>query len=275
MVNLTAISIPRKLVTWLVVAGCLALWFSLMLPAAALADSPEDCAGCHSEETTAWRKSPHAKAESGSVACESCHGAYVEGHPNAGVMQLGVDSAVCQDCHQETAEQWQDSLHGQANVQCISCHTSHSQEFRKADEALCESCHRDQLNDFSHSIHDEADLICTDCHTSAESSSSTGSVAKSDGAPVANHSFGVTSKACVDCHEKSHAASSFQPAGQQPDGPGRTEEMATRLKAIEQANLSLKGLSVAGLGLGLGIGGMVGIILMLVMSRLGQRSVRL
>jgi nitrate/TMAO reductase-like tetraheme cytochrome c subunit len=273
MVNLTTISTPTKLVTWLIVAGGMALWLCFMLPAVALADSPEDCASCHSEETMDWRKSPHAKAESGSVACESCHGDYVEGHPNAGVMPLEVDSAVCQDCHQETAEQWQNSLHGQANVQCISCHQSHSQEFRKADEALCVSCHRDQLDDFSHSIHTEANLVCTDCHTSAESSGSTASLAKS--APAANHSFGVTSKACVDCHERSHADSSFQSIDQPSDGPGRTEELATQLKAIEQANLSLKGLSVAGLGLGLGIGGMVGIILMLVMSRLGQRSAKL
>jgi hypothetical protein len=181
-------------------------------------------------------------------------------------MQLGVDSASCQKCHAETYEQWENSSHGQANVQCISCHLSHSQEFRLTDETRCETCHRDQLNDFAHSTHLVAELACTDCHLTG----SAGSAGREGGHPP-THPFAVTSQTCIDCHERAPAQSAFHPSTPPSIDHEQAAEMAARLKTAELANLSLQGLSVAGLGAGLGIGGMVGIVFVFIAGWLYQR----
>jgi formate-dependent nitrite reductase cytochrome c552 subunit len=189
-------------------------------------------------------------------------------------MQLGVNSASCQKCHTETYEQWQGSSHGQANVQCISCHLSHSQEFRLTDEALCDTCHRQQLNDFAHTTHAGADLTCTDCHLSAATRNPSGSAGPAEvtgSSTPPNHSFVVTSQTCIDCHERTPAKSVFHAIEPQNKGNEQTLELAARLKAAEQTNLWLKGLSVAGLGAGLGIGGMLGIVFVLVVGQLTRR----
>jgi formate-dependent nitrite reductase cytochrome c552 subunit len=189
-------------------------------------------------------------------------------------MQLGVDSASCKTCHAETYEQWEHSSHGQANVQCISCHLSHSQEFRLTDEALCETCHRDQLNDFAHSTHTGAELACTDCHLSMASRNLTGSAGLTEvtgGGDPPNHNFVVTSQTCIDCHERAPAKSAFHTPEPHPTGEAQVAEMAARLKTTEQSNLSLKGMSVGGLGAGLGIGGMLGIAFVFIAGWLHQR----
>jgi formate-dependent nitrite reductase cytochrome c552 subunit len=186
-------------------------------------------------------------------------------------MQLGVDSASCQKCHAETYKQWQDSAHGQANVQCISCHLSHSQEFRLTDEALCTTCHQ-RLNDFNHATHAQADLACTDCHVSSMAHTSSVGTVKGDTPP--NHSFLVTSEMCVSCHEKT-AQSAFQPVNRRLVAADPTPELVAKLKSIEQTNQSLKAMSVSGLGLGLGIGGMLGITFMMVIGTIHRRSTKL
>lgn len=275
---LNIISNPDKLARWLLYGSCLLLLLWLVLPAVVLAQSPDlpagdtqQCIECHEDETATWQDSPHA---TGAVQCEACHGAYVKDHPKDGIMQLGVDSASCQECHAETYEQWQDSAHGEANVQCISCHLPHSQEFRLTDEALCETCHRHQLNDFAHATHTGAELACTDCHLSMASRDLTGSAdltAVTGGGDPPNHSFVVTSQTCIDCHERAPAKSVFHTSKLEPKDSDQAPELLAKLKAAEQANLALKGMSVAGLGAGLGIGGMLGIVFVFVAGRLHQR----
>ncbi|MCK6624825.1 MAG: hypothetical protein L6R45_06575 [Anaerolineae bacterium] len=251
--------------------GSLALLLCFFLPTLVLAESPE-CAKCHEDESAAWENSPHANTADGAVTCEDCHGAYVKGHPKKGVMLLGVDSALCQQCHADTHQQWQASSHGQANVQCISCHLSHSQEFRLTDELLCTSCHRADLKDFNHTTHAQADLSCTDCHLSSLPPDSPEAASLAEKIP-ANHSFAVASQACLDCHEQRAYQTTFRPATNSPNPPNDPlPELQARLKSIEQDNQSLKGLSVAGLGIGLGIGGMLGIIFVMVAGRLSYRS---
>lgn len=255
--------------------GSLLLLLYLLLPSVALAQSPETCADCHETEIDAWQNSLHAGTADSSVTCESCHGPYVEDHPQKGVMQLGVDSTVCRDCHDETHRQWQHSSHGQANVQCISCHLSHSQEFRLTDEALCQSCHREELNDFAHTTHAASQLPCTDCHLSSASRELTGQAqvaAAAGGGTPPNHSFIVLSKACIDCHEQEAEQSAFIPVNRQIPPDAQIPELKAELKSAEQANQSLKGMSVATLGMGLGIGGMLGIIFVLIAGRLSQGS---
>jgi hypothetical protein len=280
---------------------------------------PEKCAECHSAEAEAWQDSPHAQAMAdidetvhmdcaegieteecsclgchttdfdpvertyayGGVSCEACHGAYQEGHPKDGVMYLDVDSSICSDCHVETYEQWQDSLHGQAGVQCIGCHLSHSQDFRLTDEALCGACHRDQLEDFAHTAHESSDVGCTDCHVSSATAYETTAAASTDqsiGRPMApSHSFTVvSSQACVSCHGQTiHEVVPHDDVMQAANVrllamADRAPELATQLEAAENANKSLRVMTLVSLGLGIGLGGMMGIIFMLVIGYVVQ-----
>jgi len=279
---------------------------------------PEKCAECHSVETEAWKNSPHAQAMAhidqseqmacseeteteecsclgchttdfdpidrtyayGGVSCEACHGPYVEGHPKDGVMHLDVDSSICSDCHAETHEQWQDSLHAEAGVQCIGCHMSHSQDFRLTDEALCGACHRDRLEDFAHTAHESSEVGCTDCHLSATTHETAAlvSIDQSIGRPEApSHSFTVvSSEACVGCHGQTiHEVVPHDDLSQVANVQllamaDRAPELANELQAAEETNKSLRVMTLVSLGLGMGVGGMLGIIFMLVVGYVVQ-----
>lgn len=279
----------------------------------------EKCAGCHSAETEAWQQSPHAQAlvhiegtlqaacspeavsdecscmachttdfnpaestyDYGGVACEACHGAYVEGHPKDGVMELDVDSSVCRDCHVETHAQWQDSPHAEAGVQCIGCHMSHSQDFRLTDEALCGACHRGQLEDFSHTAHENAEVGCTDCHLSSAPVDQMNALASTEmsfsHSPAPSHTFTVvSSQACVDCHGQTiHQEAPGDNVTQAANVrllalAERAPELATQLDAAERTIRSLRVMAMVSLGLGMGIGAMLGIVSMLVLGYIMQ-----
>ena len=238
------------------------------------------CLTCH---TTDFNPTESTYVYEG-VSCEACHGPYVEGHPKDGVMHLDVDSSVCSDCHVDTYAEWQDSLHAQAGVQCIGCHLSHSQDFRLTDEALCGTCHRDQLEDFAHTSHQSSEVGCTDCHlpsahaneTEALLASADQSIGHSMAPP--SHSFTVvSSQACVGCHGQTiHEVVPGDELTTQTANvrllamADRVPELAAQLKATEQANKSLRVMTLVSLGLGLGIGGMLGIIFMLVVGYVAQ-----
>jgi hypothetical protein len=264
---------------WFVLGGCLIF----LQPGIALAqssspteESAEKCTKCHTDETKAWADSPHAKAATGAVTCESCHGPYVEDHPKDGIMQLGVDSASCQKCHTETYEQWQDSAHGRANVQCIGCHLSHSQEFRLSDKALCAACHRERLD----TAHGQADISCVDCHRSPMNVHELESVSASEaslGVPAASHDFTtVPSRNCASCHDQVAHREDIAPvstvrsltAGEcQP-------ELIAKLEATQRTNKSLQTMTPISLGFGMGIGGTLGIIFMLILGYINQKRMQ-
>lgn len=286
-------------------------------------EGPEKCAECHSAETEAWQNSPHARAMAdidetlqlacsqeavteectclnchttdfnpsdrtyayAGVACEACHGPYVEDHPKEGVMQLDVDSSVCSDCHADTYEQWRDSLHGQAGVQCIGCHLSHSQDFRLTDAGLCGACHSHQVEDFAHTAHSGEGVTCTDCHLSTITSPETAAVASVDqsivGGVAPSHSFSVvSSQACVGCHGQTIHVET--PGGGMTQATNvqlltmadRAPELAAQLEAAEETNKSLQVMTVVSLGLGLGIGGMLGIVFMIIVGYINQRRAK-
>ncbi len=268
----------RRLV---LISGLIVLLF-LLLPVATLAAPPppigaEKCAECHSEETGAWQDSPHANAvgnEEGvpGATCEACHGAYVEDHPEAGVMQLTVDSSICEDCHASTFGQWRDSIHAQAGVQCIGCHLSHSQGFRLSDEALCASCHRDWLD----TVHGELDVGCIDCHVASTASHEIVLASSDESSNVItapSHDFTASlSRDCVKCHgEEIHkedmAATTNVRALVTPECEPK---LVAKLETVEQTNRSLQTMTPVSLGLGMGIGGMLGIIFMLVINYINQ-----
>ena len=285
-----------------------ALAVSAILPAWAHADSPppanegaEKCAACHSTEALAWRNSSHGQrvalgsatdasgADAQVVAtCETCHGAYVEGHPKNGVMQLDADSSVCQQCHAPTFDQWKASAHAQAGLQCIGCHQSHSQDFRLTDEALCIACHRAELGGFSHTSHKTETATCVDCHVSASDPSELGPASTealaAGGATPTSHRFArVTSGACVNCHDRisgtaDPAAVSMtetSPHGQPAPAAdiattALLNEAASQIEDLEHSNRSLNRLALGGLGLGMGVGGVMGVVFVLVIGYIIQ-----
>ncbi len=263
----------------LLVVGVLLLQLGPFLPGVAWAAPPGDsggdaarCATCHSTETKAWQNSPHA---SKGVTCEACHGAYVAEHPKEGVMQLKVDSSVCNQCHASTYEQWKGTPHATAGVQCIGCHLSHSQDFRLTDEALCTACHRDRLNDPAHAAHIDGGVACTKCHVSSVPTGT--ATADKSGVAAPNHKFSFTSDVCVDCHVKTFQQES-RAAGQTTTNQkllvatDQAQELASQLDVTEEANKTLRSLSVVTLGLGLGLGGMVGIGFVYVVDSLNRRG---
>ena len=275
----------------LVLISGLGILFGLVLPLMALAAPPtptgaEQCDGCHSEETAAWQNSPHANASSNEegiigATCEACHGSYVKGHAQTGVMQLTVDSSGCKECHTNTFGQWESSTHARAGVQCIGCHLSHSQTLRLTDEALCDSCHRDWLEDFFHTAHNRTDITCTSCHLSSTSYemmalADSGEISRISLAP--SHDFvTVSSENCVNCHKQAIYAETTNTELNQVTGGqllakvNLVPDLTDKLNISQQTIKSLKTMTFVSLGLGLGVGGMMGIILVLVVGYIDQR----
>lgn len=273
----------------LITALCGLLLVGLSLPSLAQAAPPvssgtDQCGDCHEVETIAWQNSPHANAAAnGEIAatCEGCHGAYVEDHPDAGFMQLTVDSSSCQECHSSTFAQWESTTHAEAGVQCIGCHMSHSQEARLSDDAQCGSCHRDRQADFVYTAHGLAEVACTDCHVTpatAQTNLSLISTAEKTEASSPDHDFThVSQQNCVECHTE-EAHDGLPPNDADHVAQANLVAMAEtvpvlteRLTQVEQSNRSLVVVVPVALGIGLGLGGVMGIVFMLVLAHIQRR----
>ena len=192
---------------------------------------PKKCRGCHKDEYTEWKDSPHALAFSedfqqtwkdlgsefsclvchatGSdtevetyshpgVTCESCHGIMSKGHSKKDAkMPLPITSEVCRDCHKRTYQEWQISQHSQNDIRCFDCHGVHTQTMRSnGDDLLCGACHSKRLEDFAHATHQLEGLHCNSCHmpVSAEPENVI------EGAGAAGHTLFVGAEICGRCH---------------------------------------------------------------------------
>ncbi|MEZ4770973.1 MAG: multiheme c-type cytochrome [Caldilineales bacterium] len=280
---------------------------------------PQTCALCHQSEVRDWSASPHAGAfhalsghesitctESGDsacdclschtsgfdgvssaplsdgVTCEACHGPLVAGHPETGEMPLDVDSSVCSTCHADTHAQWATTPHGEAGVQCIGCHRSHTQDLRLDDQVLCESCHSERLKDSGHMAHAQAQVSCIDCHTSPAATAAT---ALADNTmPSPNHLFSVDTASCESCHgERFHEDATGSAISDQTwnaavsEAAGQTvaREIAAAESVAEASNRQwLQGATLVSFGLGIGFGGALGIIFVLIAGFFLQRMGR-
>lgn len=271
---------PGSMIKPLILLGCLLLVLAALPPAVKAAPpvGVETCAKCHLEETETWRDSPHANAVDDQAhrigaVCEDCHGPYVEDHPDAGLMKLTMDSSVCVDCHTQTFGQWENSMHAQAGVQCISCHMSHSQEARLTDQNLCASCHRSRVD----TAHTQAGIECIECHLASAVASngdfnSAGQL-KATSASASHDFTSVMTQDCLNCHgqEVHQDASPETLAVSAINEPDCDKTLATRLDEAKQSNQSLRTMAPVSLGLGMGIGGMLGVIFMLVIGYINQR----
>ena len=272
-----------------VMAGVLGLLLLLgsAAPVLAQTDQPADrpCAACHLQEDQAWIVSPHALArdpESGNApgaACQDCHGDYVRGHPEDGLMALTVDSSSCHTCHTDTFTRWEDTVHAQAGVQCISCHQSHSQTLRLTDDELCVSCHRESLDDSLHLAHWQSDVTCTSCHMMVGYDAVALAAVGANPLPTTpRHDFvTVMSANCLNCHREdaNKAVSPKDNVGLKASLASQADQIYTlnsELAGARRSNRTLGTLSVVTLGAGLGAGAILGIIFLLVISRMEKRK---
>jgi hypothetical protein len=269
----------RAIIGRLILACCLVVLVGLVLPALVLAEPPhsgpgdtgsgsEQCAECHPKEMETWRNSPHATVKTASgavgVTCEDCHGTYVEGHPQKGMMQLSTDSSVCKACHAKTYEKWSISAHGRLNVQCIGCHVAHSQGLRLTDNALCTACHQSPPTDLAHTSHSQAGVVCVSCHVSTAATPAT--VVDT----ASGHDFmAASSLPCVNCHDRTPTRPATDSAGDRAAGlvsaaiANQPPEPVTTAETQEQPAPILQIMPFVTLGLGMGIGGILGIVFML------------
>lgn len=278
---------PRRRARLLVVIALVLLGVALLLAMPTVAhaqDSITDssdtkpCSSCHSDEADAWGASPHAALvdpDTGHAlaTCTTCHGDYVRGHPDENSVPLVVDSSSCKECHEETWSQWESSTHGDEGVQCIGCHMVHSQEMRLTDDRLCTSCHRESLDDTLHQAHWQDTATCTDCHMAVTATVSE-AVASAGGQLVATHApdhdfVSVSSAKCLDCHREDVKIKAGVATATQAISV--TAAADPKLAQAQQANHVLGVLSLANLGFGVGIGGILGIVFMIAYARFGSR----
>lgn len=276
----------RLLLLALLLALAWLLWPTPVHAETPPADADQPCADCHEAENEAWHASPHATTldpmtgESGAT-CTACHGEYVEDHPRTGVMTLVVDSTVCADCHRETFAQWEGTTHAEANVECTSCHLSHSQTLRLTDEALCVSCHKEPVADRFHMAHWVSQVACTGCHlttptheaVASSDSALSLSVGLAAGFVAPSHDFVlVSAQQCLDCHRTDVENVSWltNDAAKAPaqllDKTQRTSTLSTQLQAAESQVRTLGVMTPVALGLGVSFGGFLGIVFMLLLS---------
>lgn len=305
-----------RAVRWTIALAAAILFFVIAPAALADQPAPVDpntCALCHQSEVQDWRSSPHAGAMSAlggaaemtcseatdpncdcltchnngfdgatlepstmGVTCDACHGPLVTGHPESGNMQLDVSSAVCSSCHVETHAEWQTTAHGEADVQCIGCHRSHSQNLRLDDETLCQSCHSERLLDSGHQAHARSGTNCIDCHTSPANAA----ISSDSAMRAPSHEFSVAPETCQSCHGETFHESSLAGmatneahdlAPAEAAHPTATAAAAPSAFSAASDRHWLQGATFASFGVGLGFGGMLGIVFVLIVGFLLQR----
>ncbi len=252
----------------------------------------DSCAGCHKDIHDTWSGTLHAKAYSSpifqedwvkqgtsnlclechttgfdpasgkffeeGVTCEACHGPLQPGHPK-NPMPITPDASLCARCHKTTTDEWKASQHGQAGINCQSCHNPHSQQPKAASiNELCGNCHKDTGSSFTHGTHSNAGLQCSDCHMATSShTSSTG------GLFATGHTFSVGSEACINCHKDTvHTRDTIVKlsGGSAAENVATMEELQQKVQTDEQTIQTLEAQSNVRLYTGLIQGAIVGLI---------------
>lgn len=195
---------------------------------AARADAPPNqyvggavCAGCHQQESLAFRANPHwqaadpASRHPGGSGCEACHGPgfrhATSADPRAVLGFSAMPPAGAQDlclgCHSDDLGKMhaRRSSHATAEVGCTSCHSIHQALgagplLADVERELCYDCHADIRARFSmpfkHRVN-EGSVDCTDCHNPHGAPVSTWRTAH---APRMVSSALGDRQPCVGCH---------------------------------------------------------------------------
>ena len=145
----------------------------------------DTCKTCHEDiYNKSFANTPHAALlKEGKHGCEDCHG------PGSLHVESGGDitkiisfktlspaqvSERCMTCHQANLENsnFNNSMHKQAGVSCISCHSPHHAAepehlLVKNQPQLCYGCHAQQKAEFARPFKHRVDvglIQCSDCH---------------------------------------------------------------------------------------------------------------
>ena len=156
----------------------------------------DTCLACHEDPVTlAVFRTKHAVPSDargpfghGQLQCEACHG---PGGGHSGRVRRGqerppiisfsdfypteptVANGMCLECHTtDVGAGWHAGAHGNDEVACADCHTSHTPRDAVMQAAtqpeVCFDCHQLQrtetLKAFSHPM-SEGKMACTDCHS--------------------------------------------------------------------------------------------------------------
>lgn len=230
--------------------------------------SATSCLECH---TTGF-DSATGKYEEEGVACESCHGPLQKDHPKE-PMPVTPDYTLCARCHKTTTDEWRASRHGEMNINCESCHNSHSQKPRaETVNDLCGNCHKDTGSSFTHGTHSNSGLQCSDCHMSAVAgTSSTG------GLFATGHTFTVGSEACINCHKDTvHTRDAIlQMSGEEAGQTPSAEELEKLVQEQDQKITNLEAQSSVRLYTGLMQGAIVGLTMGGVAAWIVSRRIRI
>lgn len=185
--------------------------------------NPDNCLACH---TTGYDPMTQAYDSEG-VGCAACHDTEnAPRHPDQ-VMGTERSSMLCGSCHTTTLGDWQVSLHGSDNIDCISCHTPHSISIKKGDvSSLCESCHEELVHNFAYSNHYDNDLMCTDCHLVVNEG------VLGEGHGSRDHSFQVKLSTCGECHDETHGS----PPGAAFVGPDEPPDALASIMSVDVFN---------------------------------------
>jgi predicted CXXCH cytochrome family protein len=213
------------------------------------------CLECH---TTGYDKTNGSYAHEG-VTCESCHGAFQQGHPTT-LMPVTPNAELCRTCHQSTTDEWMASPHAAANIQCQACHNPHSQEPRaESVTALCTNCHKEMGDVFAHGTHAEKGVECSNCHMYTAPRTDDAIM----GLIPTGHTFTVGSEACIGCHmDTVHTRDTIVNLSNQVSGQPEIDAKVLEAKITEQEAVitELKTEGSVRLYTGLAQGAIVGLI---------------
>jgi formate-dependent nitrite reductase cytochrome c552 subunit len=268
---------------------------------------PEACAPCHQDIHSEWQVTRHSQAFSSpifqqnwedigseftclechttgydpatneyafeGVTCEACHGPFQSEHP-VEPMPIKADHTLCATCHETTTEEWQASVHGQADIQCQSCHDPHAQR-PKADSvtALCSNCHKERGTSYTHGTHADAGLECSNCHMFTDPRFG----APIEGLVPTGHTFSVGSQACIGCHQDTvHTRDTIlKLSGQLSESVDLDiEQMKMQIQDQAEAITDLEARSTTRLYVGLAQGGIVGLATGAVAAWVVSRSLK-
>lgn len=139
----------------------------------------EQCFNCHDDKKESWPKNPHVSTE---AACEACHGPGSDHQEkmdkksilNPASLKEEEVNKLCGGCHFKkkgklNARLWQESVHAQMGLSCLTCHHPHKVEnpkllLKEKVKLVCYRCHADRKPIFEKTPHGQKGLQCSDCH---------------------------------------------------------------------------------------------------------------
>ena len=242
-------------------------------PAAGLVEpqtqTPETpvCATCHTQAETDWQASPHAKA---GATCESCHGAYKEGHPTGETMTLPMESETCQTCHDGCVQSVgnQCPYGGRRGLLRLPQGTHPGPAHRALGEVVFSLPHqgrdpadawrprnqRHRLRELPHEPANEGSMRRTAATKSATTPSPSLPTCAPGATPEVIH--GAQSAAEPTAQTKAEIEAAALERQDQ-----RVSELEDQVMDYSQQVGRLQNIAIIGMGLSLGIGGMVGLII--------------